>query len=112
MTASLVARPGIVASKPKPVTLAGRRGFLTEIHVSPTWKQACEGTNNGIELLHSLPPTSDPTFDDGIGVGTSTALYLLDRPEGGVMTIQIDDQSGGHDLAAYEALVETLQLKS
>ena len=27
-------------------------------------------------------------------------MYLLDRPEGGVMTIQIDDQSGGHDLAA------------
>jgi hypothetical protein len=111
MTATLVALPGLIASKPKGITLAGRPGFLTEIHVNPTWTTACHGTGNGVELLHSLPPTSDPTFDDGIGIGTFTALYLLDRPEGGVMTIQVDDQSGGHDLAAYESVVETLQLQ-
>jgi hypothetical protein len=112
MTAALVALPGLVTSIPRPITLAGRRGFLVEVHVKPTWKTACHGTHNGVELLHSLPPTSDPTFDDGIGIGTATALYLLDRPEGGVMTIQIDDQTGGRNLPAYEALVGTLQLQS
>ncbi len=80
-----------------------------EVHVAPTWKGSCVGTIPGVELLHGLPPTSDPTFDSGIGVGTSSAIYLLDRPEGGVMTIEIDDQSGGHDLAAYRAVAETMQ---
>jgi hypothetical protein len=110
MTATLVGLPGLVSSKPKGITLAGRRGFVVEVHVAPTWKQTCIGTTPGVQLLHSLPPTSDPTFDDGIGVGTFTAMYLLDRPEGGVMAIQIDDQSGGHDLAADRAVVETLRL--
>jgi hypothetical protein len=110
MLATLIGLPGLVSSKPKAITLAGRRGFVVEVHVAPTWKKACIGTTPGVQLLHSLPPTSDPSFDDGIGVGTLTAIYLLDRPEGGVMIIQIDDQSGGHDLAGDRAVVETMRL--
>jgi hypothetical protein len=110
MLATLVGLPGLVSSQPRAITLAGRRGFVVEVHVAPTWKEACVGTTPGVQLLHSLPPTSDPSFDDGIGVGTLTAIYLLDRPEGGVMIIQIDDQSGGHDLAADRAVVETMRL--
>jgi hypothetical protein len=111
MTATLVGLPGLIASRPKAITLAGRSGYVVEVHVAPTWKKTCVGTTPGVQLLHSLPPTSDPSFDDGIGVGTLTAMYLLDRPEGGVMTIQVDDQTGGRDLAAYRSVVETLQLQ-
>jgi hypothetical protein len=112
MTATLVSLPGLVSSTPKAITIAGRRGFLIEVHVDPTWaKPGCVGTEPGVALLHSLPPTSDPSFDDGIGIGTFTAIYLLNRPEGGVMTIQIDDQSGGQALASYESIVETMQLQ-
>lgn len=37
-------------------------------------------------------------------------MSLLDRPEGGVMTIEIDDQTGDHDLAAYRSVVESIQI--
>jgi len=111
MIAALVALSGLVASKPQAITVGGRKGFVTEIHVVPTWKEACVGTVPGVELLHGLPPTSDPPFDNGIGVGTSTAVYLLDRHDGGVMTIQIDDQTGGRELRGYRSVVEMLQLQ-
>jgi hypothetical protein len=109
MTATLVGLAGLMASQPKAITLAGRSGYVVEVHVVPTWKESCIGTTPGVALLHSLPPTSDPSFDDGIGVGTATAMYLLDRPDGGVMPIEIDDQSGGDDLATYRVVGETIQ---
>jgi hypothetical protein len=108
MTATFIGLPGLIASVPKAITLLGRSGYVVEVHVATTWNETCIGTTPGVQLLHSLPPTSDPTFDDGIGVGTSTAMYLLNRPEGGVMTIQVDDQTGGQDLAAYRSVVESV----
>jgi hypothetical protein len=111
MMAGLVALPGLVSTKPAAISIGGRHGFVTEVHVAPTWNKPCQRTGNGVELLHSLPPTSDPPFDSGISIGTSTAMYLLDRPQGGVMTIQIDDQTGGKDLGSYRSVVETMQLQ-
>jgi len=111
MTARLVSLAGLVSTTPKAITIAGRAGYRVEVHVAANWTKACVGTFPGIELLHSLPPPDQTSFDDGIGIGTFTALYLLDRPEGGVMPIQIDDQSGGQQLAAYESLIETIQLQ-
>jgi hypothetical protein len=109
MVTTLRNLPGLVSTKPQAIAVAGLGGFVVELHVAPTWNKACVGTIPGVQLLHGLPPTEDPSFDSAIVLGGAAAVYLLDRPQGGVMAIEIDDQSGGNDLAGYRAVAETMR---
>lgn len=99
--------PGLVTTAPKPVTIDGLSGLVTDVHLTPTWTHDCKYSHAkptvpltmGVELS---------ALDHGTGPGRTTRFYLLGF-RGGTLAIEVPDFSMGKHLAEYDRVVKTFR---
>jgi hypothetical protein len=92
MVEALHARPGLVTTRPDPISIGGRSGFMIDITMAPDWKTPCpfsEGeptvplvldgeAEPGTGLHWTVGPVDDDSF---------TRFIILDVPGGGTVLI-------------------------
>lgn len=102
---ALATRPGLTATAPKRVTVAGLDGFVLDVRLAKGWKRAaCPTTMPNVPLLVGVSPSD---FEHAI-LGTFVIrLYLLDNGSQ-VLGIEVDDITGGKNLATYDIVVQSM----
>jgi hypothetical protein len=95
----LESAPGLMVSEPLAVTVGGLDGVQLDLQLDPAWKETCAFS----EPLPTVPLIIRRAEIGGYAVGmlpdVSMRWYVLDRGDGGVMIVDIDDGPSGmsHD---------------
>ncbi len=101
-------RPGVVATKPKAVSIGGLSGLVMDLRMAADWKGTCFFAQSPyVQLIGGAPPSS---LDHGLGPGLTMRLYLLARGDT-TLAIEVDDFAEGAHLDGYSKIVETMQLE-
>jgi hypothetical protein len=103
---ALAARPGIVASTTRSVTIGGLPTLEVDFRMAPGWKgSACSGDHPDVAMITGLAPSD---FEHAIGGNTVIRLFLSDTDDG-VRAIEIDDVSGGKHLEGFDPVVQSFR---
>jgi hypothetical protein len=90
LVAAIVARPGVVSTPPTDVSIAGHRGRILDLHLSPTWTGGCSDFSGhivGIPILHPGGAPQGPVV--GVTPDQVPRLILLDLGGGRTLAIVI-----------------------
>lgn len=94
IVAAILARPGVVSTRPAAVTIGGYEGQMLDLHLAPTWTGGCQHPDGPII---AMPLLLGPEFERSAGVGlvpnSPFRLILLDLTGGRTTAIAI--YSGG-----------------
>jgi hypothetical protein len=103
---ALAARPGIVASTTRSLTVGGLPTLEVDLRMAPGWKgSACSGDHPDVAVITGLAPSD---FEHAIGGKTVMRLFLSDT-DSGVQAIEIDDVGGGEHLDAFNPIVQSFR---
>jgi hypothetical protein len=91
----LASRPGLVATKPAPVSVGGLSGYTLDLSVKPTWSQTCPYSNGQpmVSTFSDADPAEHDGFDWGIGGDAHVRYLLLDIGDGRALVIDIEAQT-------------------
>lgn len=93
LAASVASRPGLVASKPAPITIGGYPGVMIDIHLAPNWTRTCPGDTLPSAPLLVNDSGSPSGWNWGIASTEQQRLILLDIGGGRTVAIIVDDNS-------------------
>jgi len=101
---------GLIVTAPTPAAVGGLSGVVVTVKLAPGGGQLCPGDASPyFPILTGQPPTG---LDNGVSGKIVLRLYLL-AFGGGTLAIEINDvASGGAQLSAYEAVVQTFKFGS
>jgi hypothetical protein len=88
--AAILARPGVVSTRPAAVTVGGYAGQMLDLHLPPTWTGGCQhpaGPIIAMPLLLGLE--SEPSAGVGLVLNSPVRLILLDLTGGRTMVVAI-----------------------
>ena len=103
----LHSRPGLVVKDAHAAALGGLKGYRLDLRLAKGWKQhGCTGEPD-VPLLVGVPPSD---FVNTILGRVAIRLYLLDR-NGGTLSVEVDDVSGGSRLASYQPVIDSLSVR-
>lgn len=106
MTAEFQVRPGLVATKPTPVSVGGLTGLVMDLQMKASWTGTCFYAQTPVvQLIGGVAPSG---LDHPLVPGLTMRLYLLGRGDS-TLAIEIDDYAGGAHLASYSKIVEMMQ---
>ena len=83
----LRARPGLLVTAPRNVTVGGLPGVVIDIRMDEAWTGTCFYSKGApvVPLIKGMPPSS---FDHSMIEGIETRLYLLAH-DGGTLAIEV-----------------------
>ena len=93
LAASVASRPGVVATKPTPITVGGYSGLMLDIHLAPSWTRTCPGVTLPSAALLVNDGGSPSASNWGIGGTEQQRLILVDIGGGRTVAINVDDNS-------------------
>jgi hypothetical protein len=109
ISAYIAHSPGIDSTDPKPVSLGGLKGIVLDLTLEKTWKFKCPGdADAGVTFITGSPPSD---LEHAVIPGLAVRLYLLNRPGGDTLAVEIDDLTSRKHLSTYEPVVQTLKFK-
>jgi hypothetical protein len=88
LVGAIVSRPGVVATPPADVTIAGHQGRLLDLRLAASWRGGCSDVSGpvvGLPILHQGGSIRGPVV--GLGPGQAVRLILVDV--GGSRTLAI-----------------------
>jgi hypothetical protein len=94
--------PGVQAGSPRPAAVGGLSGFVVDLRLVDTWTKTCPFADEPVVPLMVVgdPAQFHPTRTF-IAKGMSLRLYLLDRPDGGNLLINVVDIPDGIGFQDY-----------
>jgi hypothetical protein len=102
MATAIANGPGLITSRPTPVTIGGLDGYRLDISMDPAWTNECPWS--GGERVR--PIFTDRPADDGfnwpIGPGVQVRIYLLDVSADRAIFVDIESLT----IADYEAFAD------
>jgi hypothetical protein len=90
LVAAILARPGVVSTPPKPVTIGGYEGQMLDLRLAPSWTGGClapDGPVVSMPILVLSDTAISPVF--AIAPGMPLRLILLDLSDGRTMAAGI-----------------------
>jgi hypothetical protein len=101
-------QPGLVVTKPQPISVGGLSGLMIDLSLAPNWTGMCPFIPD-IPLVSLLLGTG-PSEGLGIVVEASwkTRLYLLDFDDDNI-AIYVMEHPGRFSLKDYDAVIRTMQ---
>ena len=117
LVAAIMARPGVVSTPPKAVTIGGYEGQLLDLELAASWKGACaapEGQVVGIPILRPAASETGPVV--GIARDQPVRLILLDLTGGRTIAVVIFDPGPAQtqrfeaDVAQAMPIIESFDL--
>lgn len=93
LAAWVASRPGVVATKPAPITVGGYPGLMLDIHLAPSWTRACPGDTFPSAPLLLNVSGSPSDWNWGIAGTEQQRLILVDIGGGKTVAIIVDDHS-------------------
>jgi hypothetical protein len=106
MAAEFQARPGLVTTTPRAVTVGGLSGLVIDISMAPDWTGTCFYSGEpAVQLMGGVAPS---VFDHAVISGLVLRLYLLERGNS-TLAIEIGDFTDEANLDEYTEIVEQFE---
>jgi hypothetical protein len=94
LAAWVTSRPGILATRPAPITIGGDPGLMLDLRLRPSWtKKACPADPSPTALMLVDAGAAADSWNWGIGPAERQRLILVDIGGGRTVAIFIDDTS-------------------
>jgi hypothetical protein len=102
----LTTLPGLVSTKPAPISIGGLTGYTVDLSVAATWTQSCSFSNGQpvVSLWSDADPTDHEGFDWGIGAGAKMRVVLLDLGDGRSLLIDVEGAAADYDALLPDAM--------
>jgi hypothetical protein len=89
----IMARPGLVAGDPVPVTMGGLAGLSVDLAIVAGWKPSCPFANS-VPTVALFVGTTDTSFRWVVAGSERLRLTVLDVPGSGTVVVDIDAFDG------------------
>jgi tRNA A-37 threonylcarbamoyl transferase component Bud32 len=108
----LAHEPGLVTTKPAPVTVGGLSGVVIDIRMRKEWKKTCPWSQGvpAAQVLTGLDPSPGMLAHGMLPQPMVMRLYLLNYRHG-TLDIEVDEVRGSSKLASYSRVVRTFRFK-
>ena len=91
LVAAIVARPGVVSTRPTAVTIGGKQGQLLDLRLAKSWTGSCHAPEGPVVGLPILNGGGAPGPVVGLSPDHPVRLILLDLGNGRTMAVVIFD---------------------
>jgi len=104
VAAWMTANPGLVTTKPRPVSLGKYKGVVLDIRMKKNWTHTCP-YSQGNAVVPLIVGVGFSHLDHNVSAGQVVRLYLLNVARR-ALAIEVNDLSGGTHLATYTQVAE------
>jgi hypothetical protein len=102
--------PGLVVTKPVPVSIGGLSGFVVDIRMRKDWTRTCRWSQGvpAAQILTGRSPSPGGLAHGMLPQPMVMRLYLL-AYKGGTLGIEVDEVKGSSKLATYSRVVRSFR---